>query len=748
MARPTPYPGKRKQRGDDDSSSSGEGPDDEPIRDGRSAREQARAHLLAVAHLPLDALDTKWSTGTNRPLNAKHVRRLQGRFRTGLERCTPENRILGLCSAADVRRLKTRSQLITQEEGRAEEVYDFADWLAVNDDKVEVLAGQHRMAALRQLGAPAEDQWWSCELYDRDTLPTGLDVQLRVNRTDTTLPDSHGQIWNQLVSIASPAAGGKAGRRRRPQEKEVVEALRLGGEQFPTRRVLTLYYNERWRDMITRWCATRLGQETFNISTCEWMCRLRVDEYWFEVMEAVLAALRRLPVDERTNIGHADWARLVKASRARGPGDAAFYRHRDRGQRVRIAGLLEDLTDGEYDAVARHVGDGTALPGLERLTGVKKTQGQATVRVLHQVLAWFDPAGAAASERGGKVEKSLVSQRLRTAIEAHWARPGENADASDEAVTLQAKVLEHAATHLKSFLASTPSLPEETSTAIAQPDYGRRFAHAEWASLLAMAREVAAHHGGNVLRPDWATEAATDEGRGGQGGVGHTVQGLCREHVVRPRGVSVVTYDAATRALQRKILELIREANEMLERAEGAEDEEASRARRSDDTEAGSKRRRLLTNQPGRALDETIPGKGINIETRKRTGPGQRRPLPMTDDESAEDDAPAAAQAGSVARRGAAAEEETPAKARGGDHRTGNEGTGAVASHRKRTRPVFVSSSPAPEEASPAADVGDATTQPGTPAIVSSRGGGIPGWLQGPQSRPGAKRGGASSRRS
>lgn len=767
MARPTPRPAKRKRLHDDSSSS--EPASDGRFRDGRSAREQAKPYLLAVAHIPLDALDTTWTTGTNRAVNPRHVQRLRERFRAvGLERRTPENRIIGLCSAADVQRLKTRDRLLEREEGQAPagEVYDFVDWRELAEDKIEVLAGQHRMAALRQLGGPAGEQWWCCELYDRARLPSGLDVQLRLNRTDTTLPDSHGQIWNQLMAIAPPT-GPKA---KKSQEKEVVEALRLGGEQFPTRRILTLYYNERWREMITRWCGTRLGQETFNISTCEWMSRLRVDAYWFETMKGVLAALRAFPVDERTHIGCADWPRLVEASRA---GAAAahdiLYRDGDRGRRERVAGLLEDLTDEEYDAVAEHVSVvAGGLPGLERLTGVKKAQGQVMGRVLQQVLAWFDPASAAEAERSGKVEKRLLSRRLQAAIEGHWGYAGE--DASGDATQLQADTLTHVREHLQSFLDGTPSLPGETTSVVAQPDYAQRFRHAAWAQTLERARLVAARHGASVLRPDWGAlppvQAEEEKPPGYYRDVHDVVQGLCSWHMVQPSGVSASAYKAAARALEQKLAQtvtrMIREANVALSRGvdgaagDGDDDDNGGGQRL-----LGGKRRRVLaagqSTDMARPGQEATPGEGAPSPARvRRAGSSaRRRPLlPLTDDDSADDDGgvggrgvipsePDTAQqnrAGSVARHGTATEKGT----RAGDQHMRDKG--GAAGRKRRTRPVLPSSSPMPEEQAATED-SPAREEVITARVGGTRAAGLPDWFRGPQSRAGIQRSSTLSRR-
>lgn len=98
-----------------------------------------------------------------------------------------------------------------------------------------------------------------------DRLPWDLATQMRLNRTDLTMPDSHGQIWMQLVSIASQAGDGDAIANSSSRDgssdisdppivdHKFAESLRLGSEQrFPTWRLVTLWYHKRWRKMATR----------------------------------------------------------------------------------------------------------------------------------------------------------------------------------------------------------------------------------------------------------------------------------------------------------------------------------------------------------------------------------------------------------------------------------------------------------------------------------------------------------------
>lgn len=61
-------------------------------------------------------------------------------------------------------------------------------------------------------------------------------------------------------------------------EGQVLDILRLDGvDRFPVSRLVTLWKNNRWRCMITRWCETEIDRATFNISTWDWMASYGID---------------------------------------------------------------------------------------------------------------------------------------------------------------------------------------------------------------------------------------------------------------------------------------------------------------------------------------------------------------------------------------------------------------------------------------------------------------------------------------
>lgn len=111
-----------------------------------------------------------------------------------------------------------------------------------------------------------------------ESLPGDLNIKLRANRRDSTLPDSHGQIWMKLHRLAEVDGTLFEGSTKVVQER-MLESLGLGGSiRFPIRRLVTLWRNNNWKDRISRWCRAAVGRETFNISSWDEMARCRIDE--------------------------------------------------------------------------------------------------------------------------------------------------------------------------------------------------------------------------------------------------------------------------------------------------------------------------------------------------------------------------------------------------------------------------------------------------------------------------------------
>lgn len=110
-------------------------------------------------------------------------------------------------------------------------------------------------------------------------LPEEINIKLRDNnRRDVSLPDSHGQIWMELVCLSEMNPSLFEGSTNSVQ-RQMLQSLGLGGGvKFPIRRLVTLWRNSNWKRMTTEWCRTSVGRETFNVSAWDEMARCRVDE--------------------------------------------------------------------------------------------------------------------------------------------------------------------------------------------------------------------------------------------------------------------------------------------------------------------------------------------------------------------------------------------------------------------------------------------------------------------------------------
>lgn len=146
-----------------------------PFQASKSVLELAREYHIASARMPIHALSPTWSLGHNRPIHHTQVDRLRKIFHTGtLNRTAIENRILILCPKAEVDRMEqyTSSQAVSSEGSQEQHIQDFRAWDEINTGrKVEILAGQHRVEALKayveETGGGDDELWWACDIYDK-----------------------------------------------------------------------------------------------------------------------------------------------------------------------------------------------------------------------------------------------------------------------------------------------------------------------------------------------------------------------------------------------------------------------------------------------------------------------------------------------------------------------------------------------------------------------------------------------------
>ena len=142
-------------------------------------QQQAEPHLLATVKFPIDCVTAQWKDGSNRPINQTHKRRLCRAFQTppGLLRTDPQHRLRLACRKSEVRKMmdaleregfRRASQLALDP---SNEYPSFMNWAEVVGTQVEMMAGHHRVAALKDYleakkAGPAE-RWWICDVYDQ-----------------------------------------------------------------------------------------------------------------------------------------------------------------------------------------------------------------------------------------------------------------------------------------------------------------------------------------------------------------------------------------------------------------------------------------------------------------------------------------------------------------------------------------------------------------------------------------------------
>ncbi|KAG7402837.1 hypothetical protein Forpe1208_v016711 [Fusarium oxysporum f. sp. rapae] len=479
--------------------------------------------------MPTNALTSTWSLGKNRRLDTKHVRTLCAIFtQGGLNRKAEENHLLVLCSRADVSRmmkhLQRQGQSIDPE--IPEELPFFDEWLSVNrGNQAEVMAGQHRIKALeayvQETGANEKELWWTCEFYDKDTLPLNLNLKLRVNRQDPAMADSHGQVWMQVVAASSQDPNlfrGKAAQ----VEDQMIDVLQLGSEkQFPTRRLATVWRNERWREMATRWCETSIGRATFKISTWDWMISYRIDDYWFTIFRSVLRTLSQLPGDATNEVELADWKKMSEflgSTRTVDQVRTLFYppslsssSSTTAQNTKRRPGFLTAIDDGRYQEMYKRILTTSQLrfTNIHRLICLSKDDGKVLFQVMSHVVAWLNANPTTTSYRRDNNKPPLradIAAKLdhcsdRDVRDAEkrlgifvWESDHHNSTSKAASILLQHEVLDFVLQRVADFKKPAVKLYlEQAPQQVDSAQYTKRFSHETWSGVLTIVQRWVGH---------------------------------------------------------------------------------------------------------------------------------------------------------------------------------------------------------------------------------------------------------------
>lgn len=141
------------------------------LKETHHIRDEVEPYRLATAEFSINALSPVWSSGANRVINRAHVQRLCERFsEVGVLRRDASHRLLVLATKTDVQRMLNHLETSDQVLGGQEQP-SFREWMQVVGKEAELLAGHHRVEALRmyvsKLQAPEEEGWWVCDVFDK-----------------------------------------------------------------------------------------------------------------------------------------------------------------------------------------------------------------------------------------------------------------------------------------------------------------------------------------------------------------------------------------------------------------------------------------------------------------------------------------------------------------------------------------------------------------------------------------------------
>ena len=138
-----------------------------------SIQDEAQQYLLGTARFPVDALTSRWSVGENRNVDRRHVKNICQLFKDrGVRRKDAECHIIVGSTKQHFELMKAHKYSNEWLTGSNEAIPPcFGDWEKVTGCKAELLAGNHRVEALKELlkESAASERWWTAQIYDIGT---------------------------------------------------------------------------------------------------------------------------------------------------------------------------------------------------------------------------------------------------------------------------------------------------------------------------------------------------------------------------------------------------------------------------------------------------------------------------------------------------------------------------------------------------------------------------------------------------
>ncbi|KAF2474018.1 uncharacterized protein BDR25DRAFT_352496 [Lindgomyces ingoldianus] len=288
-------------------------------------------------------------------------------------------------------------------------------------EKAKLMAGNYRVEALKKrlrlLGCGKEERWWICDIYNKATLSSSDNTLFQGPKTEV--------------------------------ERQMLEHLGLSGRvKFPVRRLGTLWRNQNWKQMITRWCEFLLGQATFNISTFEWMASCRIDDFWFTTFHSVINSISQIRSEFSIDVQSSDWIQLASL-----PQQNLF------------------LTAGD------DVYDNLGFADVHSLLKTTKQEGKVMSIVMSHVCQWLNRDPARVGERDNN--KPLLRKDFLPALREKCGD-----DAEKQSIKLQERLLGYVRDKMSDFTSPGMEHYLHEYPDNARDAYAKRFEHQAWRDML------------------------------------------------------------------------------------------------------------------------------------------------------------------------------------------------------------------------------------------------------------------------
>lgn len=349
------------------------------------------------------------------------------------------------------------------------------------------------------------------------TLPSLLSVKLRANREDVLLPDTHGQIWAELTTLASTNDTLFCGNSRELETEMATTLGLVGRTRFPTKRLVTLWRNKNWRRMITDLCCFPVGQELFSISAFEWMASCRIDDvcgvteryhlrvqkmlilrikFWFSFFKKAISSAARVRQSYGIEIERQDWIQLATLSETSSHDHimVLFYPELVGDPYTSEVGprrhnFLIALDDEQYKDLYHHILTRPDLrfPDVHLLMRTTKREGKVMHTVMAHIGYWLSNTPAVVQDR------NAVKPLLRTAfIPALHKRHGSNAN--QKSIELEYQVLTYVRQQLNAITDRTVEHYLDILPTSTEHDYNKRFDNNTWKHILILVHDMVGPH--------------------------------------------------------------------------------------------------------------------------------------------------------------------------------------------------------------------------------------------------------------